>query len=81
MLWITLAPEFHIFYSHTIIIIIIIIIIIVIIVIIINKGWQCKAGSERLTPYHSEDPSLTIPAHKMKEDKGKTVGHTKGESR
>ena len=78
MLWITLAPEFHIFYSQTIIIIIIIIIIIV---IIIKKGWQCKAGSERLTPYHSEDPSLTIPAHRMKEDTGKTVGHTKGESR
>ena len=28
-----------------------------IIIIIIKKGWQCKAGRERLTPYQSDDPS------------------------
>ena len=30
-----------------------------------------KAGWERLTPYQSEDPSPTIPSHRMKEEKGK----------
>ena len=38
---------------------------------IINKGWQCKAGRERLTPNQSEDPSstewTTIPTHRIKE--------------
>ena len=29
------------------------IIIIIIIIIIIKRGWQCKAGRERLTPYQS----------------------------
>ena len=29
---------------------------IIIIIIIIKKGWQCKAGRERLTPYQSIDP-------------------------
>ena len=28
----------------------------IIIIIIIKRGWQCKAGRERLTPYQSEDP-------------------------
>ena len=39
-----------------------------IIIIIIKKGWQCKAGREQLTPYQSEDPSPTIPTHRMKEE-------------
>ena len=42
-----------------------------IIIIIIKKGWQCKAGRERLTTYQSEDPNPTTPTHRMKEDKGK----------
>ena len=42
-------------------------------IIIFKKGWQCKAGRERLTPYQSEDPSPTIPTHRMKEEKGKAV--------
>ena len=29
----------------------------IIIIIIIKRGWQCKAGRERLTPYQSEDPN------------------------
>ena len=28
----------------------------ILLVIIIEKGWQCRAGRERLTPYQSEDP-------------------------
>ena len=42
-------------------------------IIIIQEGRQCKAGRERLTPYHSKDPSPTIPTHRRKEKKGKTV--------
>ena len=45
--------------------------------IIIRKGRQCKAGRERLTPYESEDPNPTTPTHRMKEEKGKTVGDKK----
>ena len=43
----------------------------IIIIIIIKKGWQCKAGIERLTPYQSEDPNPTTPTHRMKEEKRK----------
>ena len=43
------------------------------IIIIIKRGWQCKAGRERLTPYQSEDPNPTTPTHRKKEEKGKTV--------
>ena len=53
---------------------------IIIIIIIINRGWQCKAGIERLTPYQSEDPNPTTPTHRKKEEKGKTVGDKKGAS-
>ena len=49
----------------------------IIIIIIIKRGWQCKAGRERLTPYQSEDPHLTTPTHRKKEEKGKTVGDKK----
>ena len=48
-----------------------------IIIIIIRKGRQCKAGRERLTPYQSEDPNPTTQTHRMKEEKGKTVGNKK----
>ena len=48
-----------------------------IIIIIIRKGRQCKAGREQLTPYQSEDPNPTTPTHRMKEEKGKTVGDKK----
>ena len=51
-----------------------------IIIIIIKKGWQYKAGRERLTPYQSEDPNPTTPTHRKKEEKGKTVGDKKGAS-
>ena len=50
---------------------------IIIIIIINRKGRQCKAGRERLTPYQSEDPNPTTPTHRMKEEKGKTVGDKK----
>ena len=43
----------------------------IIIIIIIKRGWQCKAGRERLTPYQSEDPNPTTPTHRKKEEKGK----------
>ena len=56
------------------------IIIIIFVIIIMKKGWQCKAGRERLTPYQFEDPSLTIPTHRMKEEKVKTIGDKKGAS-
>ena len=49
----------------------------IIIISIIRKGRQCKAERERLTPYQSEDPNPTTPAHRMKEEKGKTVGDKK----
>ena len=52
-------------------------IIIIIIIIIIKRGWQRKAGRERLTPYQSEDPNPTTPTHRKKEEKGKTVGDKK----
>ena len=55
----------------------IIIIIIIIIIVIIRKGWHCKAGRERLTPYQSEDPNATTPTHRMKDEKGKTAGDKK----
>ena len=51
-----------------------------IIIIIIKRGWQCKAGRERLTPYQSEDPNPTTPTHRKKEEKGKKVGDKKGAS-
>ena len=51
-----------------------------IIIIIIKKDWQCKAGRGRLTPYQSEDPSLTLPTYRGKEDKGKIVEDKKRES-
>ena len=35
-------------------------------------------GRERFTPYQSEDPSPTIPTHRMKEEKGKTVEDKRG---
>ena len=50
---------------------------IIIIIIIVRKGRQCKAGRERLTAYQSEDPNPTTPTHRMKEEKGKTVGDKK----
>ena len=46
-------------------------------IIVIKKGWQCKTGRERLTPYQSEDPNPTTPTHRMKEDKWKTAGGKK----
>ena len=52
----------------------------IIIIIIIKKGWEYKAGRERLTNYQSKDPSPTIPTHRMKEEKGKTGGYKKGAS-
>ena len=54
-----------------------IIIIIIIIIIVIKKGWQCKAGRERLTPYQSGDPNPTTPTHRIKEEKGITSGDKK----
>ena len=53
---------------------------IIIIIIIIKRGWQCKAGRERLTPYQYEDPNPTTLTHRKKEEKGKTVGDKKGAS-
>ena len=47
------------------------------IIIIIKRGWQHKAGRERLTPYQYEDPNPTTPTHRKKEEKGKTVGDKK----
>ena len=35
------------------------------------------AGRERLTPYLSKDPSLTIPTHRMKEETAKLAGDKK----
>ena len=43
------------------------------VIIIIKRGWQCKAGRERLTLYQSEDPNPTTPTHRKKEENGKTV--------
>ena len=51
--------------------------IIIIIIIIMKKGWECKAGRERLIPYQSEDPNPTTPTHRVKEEKGKTAGDIK----
>ena len=48
-----------------------------ILIIIIKRGWQCKAGRERLTPYQSEDPNPTTPTRRKKEEKEKTVGDKK----
>ena len=47
------------------------------IIIIIKKCWKCMAGRERLTPYQSEDPSSTMPTHRMKEEKKKSEGNKK----
>ena len=47
-------------------------------IIIIKNCWQCKAGRERLTPYLSEDPSPTIPTHRIKEEKWKNSRRQKG---
>ena len=52
--------------------------IIIIIIIIIKRGWQCKAGRERLTPYQSKDPIPTTPTHRKKEEKGKNSRRQKG---
>ena len=50
---------------------------IIILIIIIRKGRQCKAGSERLTPYQPENHNPTTPTHRIREEKGKTVGDKK----
>ena len=59
---------------------IIIVIIIIISNIIIKKGWQCKAVRERLAIYQSEDSSPTLPTHRIKEEKRKSVEDKKGAS-
>ena len=46
---------------------------------LLKKVSSARLG-ERLTPYESEDPSLAITTHRMKEEKGKTVGNKKGAS-
>ena len=46
-------------------------IIIIIIIIIIKIGVQWKAEREWYTPYQSEDPSLTIPTYRQREEKVK----------
>ena len=51
---------------------------IIIIIIIIKKGWEYKAGRDRLTNYQSKDPSPTIPTHRMKEEKGENRRIQKG---
>ena len=51
-----------------------------IIIIIIKKDCQCKVGRGRLAPYQSEDPSLTLPTYRGKEEKEKIVEDKKGES-
>ena len=66
--------------NQTLAIVIVFIIIVIIIIIIIKKGWQFKAGGERLTPYQSEDPSPTITTYRMREENGKTVKDKKGAS-
>ena len=43
---------------------------------LIVQGWE----RERVIPYQSEDPGRTIATHRMKEEKGKTVGYRKGAS-
>ena len=43
----------------------------IIIIIIIKRGWQCKAGRERLTPYQSEDPTPQHQHIERKKRKGK----------
>ena len=48
------------------------------VIIIIQKGWLYEVGREQLTPFKSEDPSPTIPTHRMKENIRNTVGDTKG---
>ena len=45
-----------------------------------SKDWQCKAGRGGLTPYQSEDPSLTLPTYRGKEEKEKIVEDKKFES-
>ena len=52
-------------------------IVMIIIISIRKKGWQFKAGRERLTTYQSVDLSPKIPTHRMKEKKGKAVGDKK----
>ena len=49
-------------------------------IIIIKKDWQCNPGRGRLTPYQSEDPSLTLPTYRGKEEKWKIIEDKKGES-
>ena len=46
--------------------------IIFIFIIIIIRDLQCNARIERLSPYQSEDPVITIPTHGKKEEKLKT---------
>ena len=40
------------------------------------QGWE-----RAINTYQSEDPSPTIPTHRMKEEKGKTVGDKNGASK
>ena len=47
------------------------------IIIIIKKGWQCKAGRVRFTPYQSEDASHAIPTNEWKK-KGENSWRHKG---
>ena len=45
----------------------------IIIIIVIEKDWQCNAGTGRMTPYQSKDPSPTLPTYRGKEEKMKIV--------
>ena len=48
--------------------------------LLLKKAGSAKAWRERLTPYQSEYQSPTIPTHRMKEQKVKSVRDKKGAS-
>ena len=48
--------------------------------LLLKKDLQCKAGRERVTSYHSEYPSPTIPILRIKEKKEKTARDKNGAS-
>ena len=78
--WLGLQPQIVMMLQHLTSQLCLVAIIIIIIIIIIKRGWQCKAGRERLTPYQSEDLNPTTPTHRKKKEKGTTVGDKKGAS-
>ena len=44
----------------------VVLLLLLLLLLLLKKGWQCNPWRDRLTLYQSEDPSHTLPTHRMK---------------